>query len=190
MEDRPLVQVVPLGRVDETAVNVTAAHLQAVLDLNTQILSARPVPDYALVPGRHQYNALSIIDALTRDAPPSVLRLGLLRQDLCLPIMSFVYGEAQIEGQGAVVSLYRLGTTEDGRPVSPDQLYDRLAKITLHEMAHVLGLIHCRAPGCLMRFSPNPGHIDRMDMIFCPDCSMELVRRRTRLFRNYLASEP
>ena len=56
--------------------------------------------------------------------------------------------------------------------------YERLAKVALHEVAHVLGLTHCREEGCLMRFSLGVEHIDGLAMRFCPECELRLIRAR------------
>ena len=51
------VEITPLGRVDEVAVSVAAANIQAILELNVDVSKARPRPEYALLPARRQYNA-------------------------------------------------------------------------------------------------------------------------------------
>ena len=53
-------------------------------------------------------------------------------------------------------------------------MYERLAKVTLHEMAHVLGLRHCQTPWCLMYFSMGLKQLDDLTMRFCPDCEAQI----------------
>jgi predicted Zn-dependent protease len=48
-------------------------------------------------------------------------------------------------------------------------------------MGHVLGLVHCRAPGCLMNFAQGLGKLDRLDLALCTACQSRLVRFRLRL---------
>ncbi len=176
-----VVAVVPLGRLDEVALSVTAAHLQAVLGLPTEVTPPWPEPEYALIPTRRQYDAGLILKALAEDATPHKIRLGLMNGDLCLPILTYVYGEAQVEGRAAVVSLHRLGHDAAGIRVSQARFYERLAKVVLHEAAHVLGLSHCRTSGCLMRFSLAVDQLDSLSMTLCPACEQELAWRRRRL---------
>ena len=172
------VEIVPLGEVDGVAISVVGANLQAIADLPADVLPARPDPAYAVIPARRQYNAVPILQALEDGAPDNALRLGVMSGDLCLPIFSYVLGEAQVKGRSAVISLHRLKANEDGTSVSPARVYERLAKVALHETAHVLGLTHCREEGCLMRFSLGAEHIDELTMRFCPECELRLAVAR------------
>ncbi|MCF8061329.1 MAG: zinc metallopeptidase [Deltaproteobacteria bacterium] len=172
------VEIVPLGDVDGVAVSVAAANLQAVLGLPADVLPARADPDYALIPARRQYDALPILREIQAGMPDKSVRLGILSGDLCLPIFSYVLGEAQVKGRAAVISLFRLKQGREGRPCTPSRIYERVAKVALHETAHVLGLTHCREEGCLMRFSLGVEHIDELAMRFCPVCELRLLRGR------------
>ena len=175
---KPLIQVVPLGRVDPLALEVAAANLQSILELPADILAPWPEPSQALMAERGQYNAGPILKALAADLPAPLLRLGLMGADLCLPILTFVFGEAQLGGRAAVVSYHRLDSGIPAESGSRDLRYERLAKITVHETAHLLGLAHCRAPGCLMRFSQSLEQLDTLSALFCDQCSYELARAR------------
>jgi len=177
----PLVEVVPLGRVNQTAAAVVAANLQAIFGLDAGITDPWLEPDYALVSARGQYDAGPILEALAGNGPGLPLRVGLTRLDLCLPFLSYVFGEAQMEGRAAVVSTHRLGEGRRGGRASRSLVLERLAKVALHEMAHVLGLVHCRAPRCLMNFSPGLAALDRLGAFLCPACQALLDMRRRRL---------
>ena len=170
------VEIIPLGPVEEVTVSVAAANIQTFTGLLADILPPWPDPTYALIPTRRQYNAIPIIKALSTDLNSDTLRLGLLNNDLCLPILSYVFGEAQVDGQSAVVSTYRLKLDQDGSPAPSYLWLDRLAKVTVHEMAHVLGLRHCSRSQCLMTFSHGLKQIDALALQFCPDCERTLRR--------------
>ncbi len=172
------VEIIPLGDVDGVAISVVAANLQAVMGLPADVLRARPAPDFAFIPSRRQYNALPILGMLEHGSSDNVLRLGVMSGDLCLPIFSYVLGEAQVRGRAAVISIHRLKVHEDGTAAVPALVYERLAKVALHETAHVLGLTHCREEGCLMRFSLGVEHIDELSMRFCPECELRLLLAR------------
>jgi archaemetzincin len=172
------VEIVPFGSVDGVAVSVAAANLQAVMGLPADVLPARSLPHFALIPSRRQYDALPILRVLEREASDRAVRLGVMDGDLCLPIFSYVLGEAQVKGRAAVVSTHRLRVNEDGTAAAPALFYERMAKVALHETAHVLGLTHCREPRCLMRFSLGVEHMDLLSLRFCPECELRLVMAR------------
>ena len=65
------------------------------------------------------------------------------RCDLYVPVLTFVFGEAQLEGNCAVVSTARLHEEFYGMPASDDLLGERLLKEAVHELGHTFGLRHC-----------------------------------------------
>ena len=67
--------------------------------------------------------------------------LGVTDRDLFIPILTYVFGEAQLGGRAAVVSTARL--VEDVELFGPQLLVERLAKEAVHEVGHAFGLLHC-----------------------------------------------
>ncbi len=169
-----LVALIPLGAVPELSLQVAAANLQAVMGLNAAVLPALPRPEYAFLPGRSQYDAAVIIKSLAEQQGGMPYRIGVTACDLCLPILTYVYGESQLGGRAAVISLHRLGGTP------PAQFHERTAKVAVHEMGHLLGLEHCRKADCLMRFSMQLAQLDRLSMNLCSACQYETARRLAR----------
>jgi archaemetzincin len=90
--------------------------------------------------------------------------------DLYLPILTFVFGEAQLEGACAVVSAHRLRQETYGLP--PDQmlLRERLLKEAVHELGHTFGLTHCADRSCVMASPHSVEWIDLKTAEFCPSC--------------------
>lgn len=184
-EEKPLtkrrhVEVVALGQVEELAISVAAANIQAILGLMARVVPPWSDPDYAVLPGRGQYNAIPVLKELSRQAENNTLRLGITSADLCLPFLSFVYGEAQVNGKAAVISLHRLKRGPDGKTAPSGLFLQRLAKVAIHETAHVIGMTHCRQQGCIMCFSLELEFLDALSMSFCPDCDLDR-RRRVRI---------
>lgn len=172
----PHLRIVPLGNVDDVTVSVVAAHLQTVMGLNSKVLSVQPRPEYAYQPGRRQYDALKIINTLASTADPVPLALGITRCDICTPILTFVFGESQLGGRAALISLHRIADEH------AETTYTRAAKIGLHEIGHLIGIGHCRTTGCVMHFSDNLENLDQMELNFCSACSVERSRRLRHLF--------
>lgn len=175
-EDKALLDLILLGHVDETAVSVVAANLQAVMGLNTDIRPLQDNPDYAYVHTRNQFDAAKIIKNLCTISDGAPLKLGLIESDLCTPILTFVYGESQLGGKVALVSLYRL-SDED-----PAVTYQRIAKISLHEVGHLLGIRHCWKTNCLMKHSGDLTSLDSQSIYFCSACEYEIQRHLKAFF--------
>ncbi|TPW11234.1 MAG: peptidase, zinc-dependent [bacterium] len=89
---------------------------------------------------------------------------------LFIPVLSFVFGEAQLDGPAAVVSTWRLDPVAYGLPGDAARLQERLAKEITHELGHTLGLYHCRQFECVMRSSTDVEEIDLKRGVFCPEC--------------------
>ena len=176
-----MVEVVPLGKVRPVFAEVAAAHLQAIFDLPAKVSAAQPEPEYAFLPNRGQYDATPILLALAKEPDSPPLRLGLMAGDLCLPFLSHVFGEAQLEGRSAVVSLHRLRGASRAEPDGGSLLLERIAKVALHEIAHVIGLVHCQSKDCLMNFTSGLEHLDRLKMSLCVKCQMHFTLQRQRL---------
>ena len=164
------IGIVPIGDVTDMAAKVISAHLWGYLGLDADILPPVPLPSRALDRQRLQVDAGKTIAALETgphgDDYPKLV--GVMDADICMPIFTHVLGEAQQGGQWAVVSLFRLHPRPADR--SPALLYERLAKIGLHEIGHLFNLRHCEGPGCLMQFSGGLTELDRMPLHFCRYC--------------------
>jgi archaemetzincin len=100
--------------------------------------------------------------------------LGITDVDLFIPVLTFVFGEAQVDGPAAVVSTARLRLTYDERPVPPALLEARLLKECLHELGHTFGLVHCPDEACLMSRSNSVLEVDQKRPAFCRDCRQRL----------------
>lgn len=164
------IDIIPYGRVDALTVSIVAANIQTILGLNSDVLPPCPEPEFAYLPPRGQYAAGKILQSLESLPLGAKFKLGIVSVDICTPILKFVFGESQLGGKAAVISLCRLGGDD------PAHIYLRAAKIGLHEIGHLLGIGHCRAPDCLMVFSSNLEKLDSLPLRFCSVCEYEIVR--------------
>lgn len=174
---KAVLDLIPLGMVDPLAVSVVGANIQAILGINTRIREDQAHPDEAFIATRNQLDASKILKLLSgkKGAP---FKLGIVQGDLCLPILTYVFGEAQLGGESAVISLFRL------YGAGQEIMYNRAAKIGIHEAGHLIGLTHCRTVDCLMRFSKQLEQLDRLPMHFCSACEYEISRRINRMMAN------
>jgi archaemetzincin len=118
---------------------------------------------------RQQHSSTRILRWLIAKRPEAAHKmLALTDVDLFIPILTFVFGEAQLNGIAAVVSTARLRTDHGASNVR--LLTPRLAKECVHELGHTFGLIHCDHPGCVMTRSVNVFDVDAKTASLCDGC--------------------
>ncbi|HMK64991.1 MAG TPA: hypothetical protein VK564_04300, partial [Thermodesulfobacteriota bacterium] len=164
-------KILPMGNLDLMTLSVIAANVQAVLGLNTKILPSSPDPEYAFLARRGQYEAGKILKALSASPDSVPFQLAVVAVDIYTPILTYVFGESQLGGKAAVVSLFRLQNK------NREEVYNRAAKIAIHEIGHLLGIIHCETADCLMGFSKDLAKLDERPLRFCQACEYEAGRR-------------
>lgn len=129
---------------------------------------------------RGQYNSRILLAQLLKDTPPDVARvLGVAGVDLFIPVLTYVFGEAQLGGRAAVVSLHRLDDEIYGLPANPRRLFERLHKEAVHELGHTFDLVHCHRDRCVMLSSTYVEEIDLKSDQFCLQC-LPVVRAAVR----------
>ena len=126
---------------------------------------------------RMQYNSTFLLGELLKVVPSEDSKLiGITDQDLFIPVLTHVFGEAQLDGQVAVASCYRLRNSFYGRPDDPDTELKRLEKEVFHELGHTFNLKHCANYSCVMHSSTFVEDIDVKNAEFCPTCFSLLER--------------
>ena len=175
MAKHTYVGLVALGPVDPDILRHLRTAIAKFLLLPVRVLQPKPLPANAYNVTRQQYHATSLLELLLDDADTRALRiLGVTAQDLFIPILTFVFGEAQLSGKAAIVSLFRPRGGADGAP--PRRvILGRLIKLGLHELGHTFGLGHCREEGCLMGFSSNLEKLDSSKLALCTYCQILLT---------------
>jgi len=150
-----------LGRIFRTACRVHAG-----------AMDARFAHDAA----RGQYHSTAILERLQAMPGNGHSRLlGIAAVDLFVPIFTFVFGEAQLEGHCALASTYRLEEGHYGLPADEGKLRERLTKEAVHELGHTFGLRHCEDWQCVMASSHSVELVDVKSAEFCGECA-RLVR--------------
>jgi archaemetzincin len=130
-------------------------------------------------PVRNQFNSTWILSRILEEVPEEDCKtLGVTTVDLYVPVLTFVFGEAQLEGKAAVVSSFRLRDELYGLPKNPERLKERLEKEAIHELGHTFGLIHCREPNCVMFTSTYAEEIDFKSKDFCHTCLAFLENKK------------
>jgi archaemetzincin len=97
--------------------------------------------------------------------------LGVTEADLYVPVLTFVFGEAQMPGRAGLVSTCRLRDEFYGLPPDAAKLDERLLKEALHEIGHTRGLKHCHDWRCVMVSSHRVERLDIKPPQFCARCA-------------------
>jgi archaemetzincin len=174
-----VIHIVPLG---------TPAHelVERVREFLASSLPSTVVTEEALLhldpfynTSRGQYNSTAILSFLSqryRSEDPEDRYVGILRHDLFIPVLTFVFGEAELGGRSAVVSYHRLENERYGLPANGRLLITRLCKEAMHEVGHTFGLVHCRTPGCVMSPSNDVQGVDNKSPHLCDLCNRQIPR--------------
>lgn len=165
------LQLLPIGAVDPELLEWLGQSLYDKFRMRAEILSPAVNPSFALHAERQQYHSSEILASMQRYINGDTWRLlGITPLDLYIPILTFVFGEAQLGGASAVVSYYRLQQEFYGLPQDRDLLANRLLIESVHELGHTLRLTHCHDYQCAMAPSHAVEWIDIKDSGFCEDC--------------------
>jgi archaemetzincin len=174
------IQLLPLGSVDLELISDLAAGLVREFAIPCELLTPIAEPAYAFNVTRRQYSSTEILASLAQRNTPDTWRLlAITNLDLYIPILTFVFGEAQLGGTSAVVSLHRLRDEFYGLPQNILQLRERLLKESVHELGHTLNLSHCEDYQCAMSRSHGVEWIDLKSARFCSTCRTAIPNRAT-----------
>ncbi len=128
-------------------------------------------------PGRRQYDANQLLNAISQRAPTDAVKvIGMVRVDLYIPILTYIFGQAKLGGYTGLASLFRLRNELYGLEPDYELLIERFSKVIIHELGHAFGLIHCSNPVCVMRSSTYVEDMDQKNKQFCYRCRAELNR--------------
>jgi archaemetzincin len=122
-------------------------------------------------------------------SPPEAVKiLALTRIDLFIPILTHVYGEAQLGGKACILSTYRF-TQDLAFDARGETFRGRLVKEGVHEVGHTFNLRHCRDPGCVMHYCRSVREVDRKSSRFCRYCTVLLKDEMKTLAQEPVSSE-
>lgn len=170
--------IVPIGDVDPDLLEYLALVLPATFAARGRVLSINVNLADAYNSARRQYHSTQLLRKLHDFAVPGSGKvLGVTEVDLFIPIFTFVFGEAQVEGPAALMSAHRLRQEFYGLPADRNLLFARAEKEATHELGHAYGLAHCRSYDCVMRFSNSVEDVDVKANEFCDSCSDKLRAR-------------
>jgi len=173
-----LLQLLPIGDFDGRVLTQLAPAMANLFRVPTEVLQVRLDPEFAYHAERQQYHSSEILQAMQRYVGPDSWRvLGVTAVDLYIPILTFVFGEAQIGGPCGLVSAHRLRQEFYGLPADREIAQERLLKEAVHELGHTLDLTHCDDYQCAMAPSHAVEWIDLKDSALCGGCQTQMLVR-------------
>jgi archaemetzincin len=176
-----LVHLLPVGKVESNLLEQLRAAIPPCLHVACEILPVEldPVPFYHAE--RQQYHSSEILQRMQALVRPQDWRLlGVTDRDLYIPILKYVFGEAQMGGPCALVSFHRLRQEFYGLDRDDALLSQRLLKESVHELGHTLDLHHCQDYRCAMASSHAVEWIDLREATLCDSCRSQ-VEAKTAL---------
>ncbi len=172
-----LLQLLPIGDLAPGLLHELGPVMADTFRVPCEIASRPLDPTFAQHDERRQYHSSEILRRMQDYLDGNSWRiLGVAAVDLYIPILTFVFGEAQVGGPCAVVSVHRLRQEFYGLPQDRDLLRQRLVKEAVHEVGHTLDLTHCDDYRCAMAPSHAVEWIDLKDNTFCPACAARAVQ--------------
>jgi archaemetzincin len=160
--ERDLLEIVAIDVKNEYSIRVKTK--EAYLDLSE-----------FYDPGRRQYNGTMLLKVIENDfATDSGKTLGLFNVDLFIPILTYIFGQAYLNGKAGIASMFRLNNEHYGIKMDKSILLDRFRKEVIHELGHTFGLIHCFDSTCVMRSSTYVEDIDQKGHQLCSNCREQL----------------
>ena len=182
-----VLQLLPIGNMDDGLLKDLRPAVEEILCVPCKVLPVRLDPEFAFHGERQQYHSSEILQRMQKFVTADSWRvLGIAAVDLYIPILTFVFGEAQMSGPCAVLSAHRLRQEFYGLPPDPELFRQRLIKEAVHELGHTLNLTHCDDYRCVMASSHAAEWIDLKESALCGNCrSAVMPMTQVSSARNY-----
>jgi archaemetzincin len=155
------ITILPIGEVSEKTLRMLKTDLEDIFK-SVGLLKPIDLIESAYSPARNQYLSTEFLARVKTVHGNHVL--GVTEVDLYTQKLNFVFGQAQLPGKAAVISLNRLHSDDRSR------FSDRMLKEAVHELGHTFGLHHCEDKFCVMHFSNSLMDTDIKSSEYCEKC--------------------
>ena len=167
------IALVPFGDIEGEILDFLKEELAKKFSSSFSIYPKLKIPERAFNPRREQFLSSIFLHELEKVKGKSKY-LGITDVDLYEKRLNFIFGEAELGGRVALISLARLREEFYGKEKNEKLLKERSLKEAVHELGHTFGLKHCRNFPCVMCFSNTIMEVDKRSSDFCPFCRMQL----------------
>lgn len=185
-----IVGIQPFGDIPQAQIDSVKNGIERFYDFEVTVLNRVELPKMAYTTIRYpRYRADSLVQWLSDHVPDTVdMLIGLTNKDISVtkykdqhkteikePVWKYkdfgIFGLGRVNGDACVVSSNRLWS----KGANTKQFYNRLVRISCHEVGHVLGLRHCPERKCLMNdANESITTIDKSTGTLCENCWKEI----------------
>lgn len=162
--------LIPLQFEKQPLLEFLETNIREITGIQTSIENYTLDLDPYFDSNRGQYDAGKILQEVEKEDPP--LSIICTTVDLFIPIFTFVFGLAKLDGNVGIVSSRRLENQFYGLPDNDELMRERLLKEAVHEFGHLVGLRHCRQFDCVMASSTSADEVDIKKPLYCNACEM------------------
>lgn len=121
---------------------------------------------------RQQFYSTQIIAEIMKQTEQIHGKVIILTEvDIFVPALTFIFGEAQLNGKHSIVSVCRLHEEFYSGLSNFKLLIERSIKEILHELGHNYGLRHCLDWNCVMHASHGIEEVDIKGNSYCAKCA-------------------
>ncbi len=167
--------ILRLGPVEAEVLDALEGGLWRAFGCDITRLDGQQEPIFAFDRERQQYNSHMVLREVAASLPRDAARLlAVTGVDLFIPMLSFVFGQAQVGGAAALISVARLRQDFYGVHPNPRLTCLRAVKEGIHEIGHTLGLPHCSDRRCPMSLSNSIRQVDEKSDELCGNCSIRM----------------
>jgi len=173
--DLQSITLIPFGYFEDTFLRRIAEAVNHEFHITVKLREGYLDLSEFYDPVRRQYDGTKLLKEIdSHFSSDSEKTLGLFSVDLFIPILTYIFGQAYLNGRSGVASLYRLNNERYGMTSNEKFILDRFTKEVIHELGHAFGLIHCHIPTCVMRASTYVEDIDQKSASLCLKCRNEI----------------
>ena len=175
------IVISPIGNFGPEITEPVKKEIYRIFGFPALIIPVLEDVDFAFDSGRNQYHSTSILQQLEKSAPSFAIKvIAVTKVDLFIPILTHVYGEAQLGGKACLVSTYRL--KDQISAAHPGVIFtQRIIKEAIHELGHTFNLRHCQEHVCIMHYCRTELDVDRKSDQLCRYCKILLDDEIKRL---------
>jgi archaemetzincin len=128
------------------------------------------IDDFFSVDRQQYYSTQIIAEVIKHTENISGKIVVLTNVDIFVPALTFIFGEAQLNGKHSIVSTCRLHEEFYSGISKHELLLERTIKEILHELGHNYGLRHCIDWNCVMHSSNGIEEVDIKGKSYCSKC--------------------